>query len=115
LIRALPTGLRARAVLRLARRTLRATYVGTRVVVRMRKRQGTVDVRASLFCNVRESSHEPLCDFYAAAVSRFLGLYGLEAEVTLGACRAVGDPSCVIGVALANARESSTLNLAPRE
>jgi hypothetical protein len=112
-IRGLPVVLRSRAVLRLARKTIRGTYVGTRAVVRLRRGEGTVDVRASLFCSVRESSPEPLCGFYAATVRRFLELYDVPAEVRLGPCRAAGDPSCVIGVTLVSARPSSTLNLAP--
>jgi bacteriochlorophyll 4-vinyl reductase len=100
LLRALPAVLRARAVLRLARRTLRQTYVGTRVSVGLRKRQGVVDVRSSLFCAVRERPAEPLCTFYAAAVARLCELYGVRAEVRLGTCQAVGDASCRVDVTL---------------
>jgi hypothetical protein len=99
-IRALPGFLRSRAALRLARAAIRKTYVGTRVVVKLRKGEGRVDVRASLFCTIRDSSRVPLCDYYAAVVSRFLELYSVAADVRLGPCRAAGDPSCLIGVTL---------------
>jgi bacteriochlorophyll 4-vinyl reductase len=111
-LRSLPIALRSRAVLRLARATIRRTYVGTRVVVRLRKGEGTVDVRASLFCTVRESSDEPLCGFYAATVARLLELHGVPAATRLGACRAAGDPSCLIGVTLGRAAAAEP-SLAP--
>jgi hypothetical protein len=112
-IRSLPLSLRSRVVLRLARRTIRRTYVGTRAIVRLRRGAGTVDVRASVFCTVRESSREPLCDFYAAVVARFCELYGVPAEVRLGACRASGDASCLIGVTLGHRVDLETSSPAP--
>jgi hypothetical protein len=104
LIRRLPLRLRARAVLRLASRTIRQTYVGTRALVRLHRGDGTVDVRGSLFCGVRDSSPEPLCLFYAAVVSRFLELYGIQADVRIATCRATGDRSCILAVS-ANAQQ----------
>lgn len=99
-MRRLPLRLRTRAVLRLASKTVRQTYVGSRAVVRLGREQGTVDVRGSLFCGIRDSSAQPLCGFYAALVSRFLELYSVPAEVALGECRAVGDRSCILGLTL---------------
>jgi hypothetical protein len=99
-MRRLPQRLRRRAVLRLAVRTIRGTYTGTRAVVRMRRGEGTVDVRGSLFCGIRDSSPEPLCGYYAAAVSRFLQLYAVPAAVRVGECRATGDRSCILTVSL---------------
>ncbi len=113
IIRSMPLALRSRAVLRLARATIRRTYVGTRVSVRLRKGQGTVDVRASLFCTIRDSSDQPLCDFYAAALSRLFDLYGVPAEVRLGPCLASGGASCLIGVTLGKPAASVSVDLAP--
>jgi hypothetical protein len=107
LIRRLPLGLRGRVVLRLARQTVRQTYVGTRAIVRMRRGEGTVDIRGSLFCGIRDSSAEPLCGFYAAALSRFLVLYAIPADVRLGECRATGDRSCILAVSLSPRRDES--------
>jgi bacteriochlorophyll 4-vinyl reductase len=112
--RSMPLWLRSRAVLRLARGTLKRTYVGTKVDVRLRRGEATVDVRASLFCTVRDSSSEPLCGFYASAVARFLALYSVPADVRLGACRAAGDPVCRIGVALGRPAAPPALGLDSR-
>lgn len=98
--RRLPARLRARVVLRLASRMFRETYAGTRAIPRVRRGEGTVDLRGSLFCAIRDSSPEPLCGYYAAAISRFLELYSLPATVRLGDCRATGDRACVLGVHL---------------
>jgi hypothetical protein len=96
--RRLPRGPRSRAVLRLACRTVRQTYVGTRAIARLRRGEGTVDLRGSLFCGIRDSSPEPLCGYYGAAFSRFFELYSLPAVVRLGECRATGDRSCILAV-----------------
>jgi predicted hydrocarbon binding protein len=79
---------------------IRGTHAGTRAIVRVRRGEGTVDVRGSLFCAIRDSSPEPLCGYYAAAISRFLELYSLPATVRLGECRATGDRSCRLAVRL---------------
>ncbi len=100
LVRRLPLGLRARVVLRLASHAIRHTYVGSRALPHLHHRVGTVDVRGSLFCGVRDFSAEPLCAFYAALVARFLELYRIRGEVRLGECRAVGDRSCVLALTL---------------
>src|SRR5262245_42756500 len=75
---ALPSKLRLWYVMRLARRLVRQTYAGSRAVVRWRSRGvGAIDLRGSLFCQVREPSPQPLCEFYAAAVRRLLELFEL--------------------------------------
>ena len=99
-IRHLPVGLRARAVLRLARATIHATYAGSRAVLRVRRGAGTIDVRGSLFCGIRDSSPQPLCGYYGALVLRLFELYGVRAGVTPSECRAVGDRSCILGFVL---------------
>jgi hypothetical protein len=50
LIRALPAPLRARAALRTARGLVRATYPGSRAIIRLKRGVATVDLRGSLFC-----------------------------------------------------------------
>jgi hypothetical protein len=99
-VQALPAWLRARVALRLARRVLRRTYVGTRPVVKLRRGLGTIDVRGSLFCNTRGAAPEPLCGFYAATVARYLELYRVPADVRVGRCHAMGEPSCVLTLAV---------------
>src|SRR5262245_12429036 len=77
----LPPALRLWYVMRLARRLVRQTYAGSRAVVRWRSGgMGAVDLRGSLFCEVREPTAQPLCAFYAAAIRRLTELFELRSE-----------------------------------
>jgi hypothetical protein len=87
---ALPTPLRMRAALRTARTLVRDTYPGSRAIVRVKSGAASVDLRGSLFCEVREASPLPLCGFYAAAIGRTLQLFALTGEARVEACRAAG-------------------------
>ena len=101
LIGALPTPLRARAALRTARTMVRATYPGTRAVIKVRRGTATINLRGSLFCEVRELVPAPLCSFYVAAISRMLQLFSLQADAAAHECRAAGvRRSCVVNVAV---------------
>src|SRR5712691_232790 len=53
LFRAAPNWLRNRLVLRLAARLVRATYRSGKLGYRLRKNVATLDLRASVFCDVR--------------------------------------------------------------
>jgi bacteriochlorophyll 4-vinyl reductase len=90
LIRALPVALRVRAALRTVRALVRSTYPGSRAIVRLRRGKASVDLRGSLFCEVREASVLPLCGFYAAAIIRVLQLFALRADAHVDVCRAAG-------------------------
>lgn len=90
LIRVLPAPLRARAAMRTARALVRATYPGSRAIVRQRRASASIDLRGSLFCEVREASALPLCGYYAAAIARVLQLYAVEADAQVVECRAAG-------------------------
>jgi hypothetical protein len=104
LIRALPAPLRARAALRTARALVRATYPGSRAIIRVKRGVATVDLRGSLFCEVREASVLPLCGFYAAAIARILRLFGLRAEARVTECRAAGGrKGCLLAVVVQGA------------
>ena len=106
LIPALPIGLRARAALRVARGLVRATYPGSRALTKVRKGTATVDLRGSLFCEVRETSVHPLCTFYASAIGGVLKLFDVTGETHVTECRAAGSRrGCVLSVSL-NARSS---------
>jgi hypothetical protein len=89
-IRALPVALRSRAALRTARTLVRNTYPGSRAIVRLRRGKASVDLRGSLFCEVREASALPLCGFYASAIARVLQLFALRADAHVDECRAAG-------------------------
>ena len=88
IVRALPTPWRLRAALRTARALVRSTYPGSRAITRVRRRTASVDLRGSLFCEVRETSDLPLCVFYAAALTRLLHLFEVAADARVSQCRA---------------------------
>jgi hypothetical protein len=100
-IRALPGPLRLRASMRVVRGLVRATYPGSRAIVKVRRGTASVDLRGSLFCEVRETSVLPLCGFYAAATARLLHLCGIAAEARVAECRAAGGrKGCMMMVAV---------------
>lgn len=101
-IKAAPVWLRSRLLLRLAAQLVRNSYQGSRAVSRLRGGMASVDVRASIFCTVREPVPQPLCGFYAAAITRLLELFNLSARTDVVACRGTGKASCVMKVALLN-------------
>jgi bacteriochlorophyll 4-vinyl reductase len=98
-----PAWVRARVVGRLMRRLTRATGRRTSARVRLRRREGVVEVSGSLFCAVREPVETPLCEYYAAALRRLLARAGLEARVDTTACRASGAERCRVTFSLAPA------------
>ena len=101
IVRALPAGLRARAALRTARALVRATYPSSRAITRVKKGQVIVDLRGSLFCEVRETSVEPLCGFYASAIAGVLKLFDVTADARVNECRASGATrGCQLSVTL---------------
>ena len=96
----LPPALRLWYVMRLARRLVRQTYAGSRAIVRWRAGGlGAVDLRGSLFCQVREPTAQPLCEFYAAAIRRLSALFQLEINAQTDGCRGTGAPRCMITLA----------------
>lgn len=99
-VRNLPTPLRARAALYLSRRLVRHTFRGSQARTRLRKGTGTVAIRASVFCEVRETAHWPMCGFYSAAVERFLHRFDLDASVDVTECRASGGNGCTMSVTI---------------
>ncbi len=101
IIRTLPAALRARAALATARALVRATYPGSRAITTMTRGVVSVDIRGSLFCEVREASGEPLCGFYASAIARVLQLFDVSASAQVHECRASGARrGCVVAVTL---------------
>lgn len=98
LIRAAPPGLRVHLVMRVARIMVRNTYRGSRAIVRWRKGRGAVDIRGSIFCEVRDRVEQPLCEFYASAIRRLMYLFKLDVEVGTEQCRATGAGQCLMTV-----------------
>jgi hypothetical protein len=96
--RAAPDAIRTWLVMRIARRMVRNTYRGSRAVTRWRRGQGQIDIRGSIFCEVRDHVPEPLCEFYAAAIRRLLYLFNLHFDVGIQQCRATGAGQCLVSV-----------------
>lgn len=103
---AAPAWLRRRLLLRLARRLVHDTYGGSRAVMRVRQGTARVDLRASVFCTVRDPVAHPLCGFYAAAFTRVLGLFDLPVKAAVIACRGTGEPTCIVVIPLATSHRS---------
>jgi bacteriochlorophyll 4-vinyl reductase len=97
-IKAAPVWLRTRMLLRLARQLVRDTYRGSRAIARVRRGTANIDVRASVFCSVREPVRVPLCGFYAAAFTKLLALFDVSARAEVVACRGTGEATCVMKV-----------------
>lgn len=98
IINATPPVIRLRLVTRLARRMVRQTYGGSRAIVRWRKGRGTVDIRGSIFCGVREPVPQPLCAFYSSAIGRLMDLFTLDVDVGTEKCRATGAGQCIVSM-----------------
>jgi bacteriochlorophyll 4-vinyl reductase len=101
-IKAAPGWLRKRLLLRLGGNLVRNSYTGSRVVAKVRRGTARIDVRASIFCTVREPVDHPLCGFYAAAYTRLLTLFNLTHRAEVVACRGTGKPSCVLAIPFVN-------------
>lgn len=97
-LRAAPPRLRLHLVMRLARMMIRNTYRGSRAIVRWRQGRGAVDIRGSIFCEVRDRVEQPLCEFYASAIRRLMYLFSLDVEVGTEQCRATGGGQCLMTV-----------------
>ncbi len=107
-IKAAPVWLRSQILLRLSRRLVRSSFKGSRAISTLRKGAARVDLRASIFCNVRDRVPHPLCGFYAAAFTRLLALFELASRTEIEACRATGDATCILTVTLAGAQPAKS-------
>jgi bacteriochlorophyll 4-vinyl reductase len=101
MLKAAPVWLRSRLLLRLARRLVHSSYKGSRAISQLRAGTARVELRASVFCTVREKVPHPLCGFYSAAFTRLLALFDIGASTEVIACRGAGEPTCVLNVSLA--------------
>lgn len=92
----LPRNLRLWLVMRVARRLVRQTYGGSRAIIR-----GTsvIDLRGSVFCQVRDRAAHPLCGYYASALRHLLHRFELPLDAQATECRAAGAARCLIALA----------------
>ncbi|MGE5244631.1 MAG: hypothetical protein ACM3SQ_10435 [Betaproteobacteria bacterium] len=100
MLRTAPTWLRARLLMGLARRLVRNSYQGSRAIVRLRRGTARIDVRASIFCTVREPAAAPLCGYYVAAFAKLMELFNLRSSTEVLACRGTGESTCLIKLAV---------------
>ena len=108
-VRSTPAWIRKRLLLRMARRLVRDTYHGSRAISRLRRGTASLDLRASIFCTVREPVGHPLCGFYAAAFTRLMTMFNVGARTEVVECRGTGRPTCVLRIALPNgSRDAAT-------
>ena len=98
IIRALPVMMRARMAHASREESRPPQLFGSRAVAKLRRGQGTLTLRNSIFCTVREPFDWPLCVFYSAALSHLFALVGVSGEVRVHTCQGVGDAQCVIAV-----------------
>ncbi len=105
LIRRLPPGIRARLALRTTSRLVRVCYRRNQATVRLDEGTGTLEIRDSVFCAVREPVSRSLCGFYASLASRVFRAYGLDGSVGSHSCRATGAEACRISFEMAPRRE----------
>jgi predicted hydrocarbon binding protein len=82
----------------IARTMIRTTYRGSRAIVKWKKGKGAIDIRGSIFCEVRDRSEQPLCEFYASAIRRLMYLFNLDVEVGHEQCRATGAGQCMMSI-----------------
>jgi len=102
-IRTSPLWLRRRLLIRLARQLVRNSYRDSRAIAKSHRGTTQIDVRASIFCSVREPVAHPLCLFYAAAVTRLMELFTIEVRTDVIACRGRGEATCILQIAPAAA------------
>jgi bacteriochlorophyll 4-vinyl reductase len=99
LLLALPRQIRLWLVMRLARRLVRQTYGGSRAIIRGATRgRGQIDLRGSVFCQVRDRVPHPLCEYYAAALRHLLHRFDLPHGAHALECRAAGAARCLIAL-----------------
>ena len=70
-----------------------------RAIIRGASRgQGHIDLRGSVFCQVRDRVTHPLCEYYAAALRHLLHRFELPHGAQAKECRAAGAARCLIAL-----------------
>ena len=102
--RLLPLWMRLRQVGALAKRHFESSYRGTKVRVHVRRGRLEIDIRGSIFCSSREQARAAHCGYYLAFVQALLAEDAFAHPGTLAACRALGSTSCIVAIAVPEAR-----------
>ena len=103
MLRTAPHWLRKRLVLRLSNRLAHASYRRCRLSFRLRRNTATLDLRRSLFCDVRDPVGHALCGFYTAAFLRLFALFNVAARIDVTSCRATGGATCAMTATIESA------------
>jgi bacteriochlorophyll 4-vinyl reductase len=103
----LPGPFRRRVAFGIARDLITGAYTGSRVKIKVRQRGGSLEIRSSIFCGVREPVPHPLCHFYAAAVVRVLAEAGMTARSEIVSCQATGAGLCRVRIDMTPASEAA--------
>lgn len=101
LVRWLPGFARRRMLLRKASAVVRMSYAGNDARWRIHRSAARVELRRSVFCDVRVPVGRSLCVFYAAVFARTMSIFGQPATVTVQSCRGSGDSECLLAIAFA--------------
>jgi hypothetical protein len=101
-VRSAPNWLRARLVLRLADRLVRASYKKGKLTFRLRNNLAALGLEESVFCEVREPVGHALCGFYTAAIARLFALFDVPGKIEVTSCRAAGAGACAMTVTIAH-------------
>jgi hypothetical protein len=102
-----PRWVRRRLALRLVRRLVHQCYEGNRARSTFRRGTATINLRASIFCTVREPVGYALCGFYAAAFKTLLAEFDMPSDTRVVECRGVGASACVLAIELDAAESRS--------
>jgi len=94
----MPPAIRKRMVVSVAQWMAQSTYGDTCVKVQWRQWRGAVELKSSLFCEVREHVQSPLCEFYASALRRLMCTFDLDADVVMEESRGTGATRCAMSV-----------------
>ena len=90
-------GCATRVLLGLARRLVRSSYRGSRAIARLRKGTARIDVRASIFCTVREPVRASALRLLRGRVHAAAGAVRSSARGPKSSrCRGTGEPTCVL-------------------
>jgi predicted hydrocarbon binding protein len=84
---------------------IRQTFRGSTARMTLKRGVGIIELRGSIFCELRQTTDRPMCAFYRAAITRFLERFDLDAAIDLSACRASGGSgSCTMAITIRGAR-----------
>jgi hypothetical protein len=99
----LPRSLRVRLALGVARQIVRDVFSASTASARVGKARARLQVKASVFCRVRDTQTTPLCGFYKALALETLRQFDVGARATIESCCAVQGATCVVALDLAPA------------